>query len=243
MTEAQRGLLAMAAVVAAAEFVLLTRRTGRGRVAAPLAAGYGLLAAATTGNWLTGASVLVATWTLTMAADRLMRRWGPSLATGAAVVAAPYAGLWIAWLATEPNLQPWLRRTVQLVWLRLTLSAHGQAPSLTPVLAVGSAYLLCWGAGTYLSRAILHLDPIAGSAAEEDVPFRGGRMIGNLERSIVLALALTNSFAAIGFVVAAKSLVRLDLAREQSEYFLVGTLASIGWALGLGLICLKILGH
>ncbi len=55
-----------------------------------------------------------------------------------------------------------------------------------------------------------------------------GRQIGYLERIIIMILIYKGAYAAIGFVVAAKSLVRfknLDY-REWAEYFLVGTLIS-----------------
>jgi len=49
---------------------------------------------------------------------------------------------------------------------------------------------------------------------------------------------LTGSTAAIGFVVAAKTLARFRQLddRDFAEYYLLGTLASVGVALGSGLV-------
>ncbi|MHB1630079.1 MAG: DUF3307 domain-containing protein [Bacilli bacterium] len=56
-----------------------------------------------------------------------------------------------------------------------------------------------------------------------------GRQIGYLERIIIMILIYKGAYSAIGFVVAAKSLVRFKNLdhREWAEYFLVGTLISI----------------
>lgn len=72
-----------------------------------------------------------------------------------------------------------------------------------------------------------------------------GRLIGYLERAIVVTLVLYQAFGAIGFLVAAKSLLRfgeLSTARDkvQTEYVLVGTLASLALALLLGIGVLEI---
>lgn len=65
-----------------------------------------------------------------------------------------------------------------------------------------------------------------------------GRLIGYLERIIIMILIYKGAYSAIGFVVAAKSLVRfknLD-QREWAEYFLVGTLISTLLGLLLGFL-------
>lgn len=56
-----------------------------------------------------------------------------------------------------------------------------------------------------------------------------GAMIGNLERLLILICLLTNNFATIGFVIAAKSVARFEkLSKPQfGEYFILGTLFSV----------------
>jgi len=65
---------------------------------------------------------------------------------------------------------------------------------------------------------------------------RAGRWIGMLERLIVFAAVLGRMESLIGFVIAVKAVLRLPEARERwsrelAEYYLVGALASLAWAL------------
>ena len=56
-----------------------------------------------------------------------------------------------------------------------------------------------------------------------------GRMIGTLERAIIILLIFFEQYAAIGLVLTAKSIARYDkIAKEPSfsEYYLLGTLLS-----------------
>ncbi|HEX6909207.1 MAG TPA: hypothetical protein VF142_02380 [Longimicrobium sp.] len=72
--------------------------------------------------------------------------------------------------------------------------------------------------------------------------FSRGRIIGILERFIVLLLMAVQAYQAIAFLMAAKGLIRSkDLeSRDFAEYFLIGTLASTGLAL-LGGIAIQLL--
>ena len=62
----------------------------------------------------------------------------------------------------------------------------------------------------------------------------GGRVIGLLERGMIFVLVLAGQPAGIGFLIAAKSILRFETtAKDQkaSEYVIIGTLASFGWAM------------
>jgi len=67
---------------------------------------------------------------------------------------------------------------------------------------------------------------------------RVGATIGVLERILIVVFVLTGSEAAVGFVVAAKTLARFRLLddRDFAEYYLLGTLASVAVAIVTGLI-------
>jgi hypothetical protein len=87
--------------------------------------------------------------------------------------------------------------------------------------------------------------PVAGAArtaASSPGPMgpnpRVGTTIGVLERILIVVFVLTGSEAAIGFVVAAKTLARFRLLddRDFAEYYLLGTLASVAVALVSALI-------
>lgn len=61
----------------------------------------------------------------------------------------------------------------------------------------------------------------------------GGAWIGLLERAFTFVLVLAGRFDAIGFLIAAKSILRFSYAakdRSRSEYVIIGTLISFGWA-------------
>jgi hypothetical protein len=78
----------------------------------------------------------------------------------------------------------------------------------------------------------------AARAVAHASPARIGATIGVLERLLIVAFVLTGSTAAIGFVVAAKTLARFRQLddRDFAEYYLLGTLASVAVALGSGLL-------
>lgn len=68
-----------------------------------------------------------------------------------------------------------------------------------------------------------------------------GRWIGIFERILILTFVLTNQFGAIGFLIAAKSILRFnnkdeESARKETEYVLVGTLISYAFSILTGLI-------
>lgn len=83
-------------------------------------------------------------------------------------------------------------------------------------------------------------DPVtepAASAAPTEQPLRGGTWIGGLERLAVTGLILVGYPAGIAFVIAVKGLGRYPELRGNpgiSERFVIGTLASMLWAAGVG---------
>jgi len=84
-------------------------------------------------------------------------------------------------------------------------------------------------------------DELAGSVKGRDSLKDAGIWIGILERILVVTFVLFNQFQAIGFLIAAKSILRFsdrseDNPRKQTEYVLIGTLISFTIALFIGLI-------
>lgn len=73
---------------------------------------------------------------------------------------------------------------------------------------------------------------------------KGGLTIGYLERGLIFALMLGGLAASIGFLIAAKSILRFGTVSEDrrvSEYVIIGTLASFGWAIVVSLAVLHLL--
>jgi len=78
---------------------------------------------------------------------------------------------------------------------------------------------------------------------DEHGNFHSGELIGWLERGLILLFVILSQYEAIGFLVAAKSILRFNEASkgyEKSEYVLTGTLLSLAIALCLGILILKI---
>lgn len=77
---------------------------------------------------------------------------------------------------------------------------------------------------------------------ENNVEIKAGRMIGYLERLIILILYLSNSAIGIGFLITAKSILRFgeikegnnDKIKQQIEYVLIGTFMSFALGISAG---------
>jgi len=134
------------------------------------------------------------------------------------------------------------------------------ADKLAALLISATSLLLAVRGGTYIVRSFLRkagtLPQVAAVAAGAQAPpaseapsaqaaprvdvseFNRGRLIGNLERLVLTVALAAGSFAAVGFLLAAKGAIRFDefAKRDFAEYFLVGSLASILIALCAGLV-------
>ena len=81
---------------------------------------------------------------------------------------------------------------------------------------------------------------IPDSGKEQSLP-NAGRVIGNVERMLTLVFVMLGQYEAIGFLLAAKSLLRFrEMDTVKSEYVLVGTLLSFGIAILMG-VAVKLL--
>ena len=104
---------------------------------------------------------------------------------------------------------------------------------LLPVYAVLSGFVLATVAGGYAVGLLM------ASWSNPDLPKglkEGGKIIGLLERALVFLLVLVGQPGGIGFLIAAKSVLRFDTTTKDQtagEYVIIGTLASFGWALAI----------
>jgi len=95
---------------------------------------------------------------------------------------------------------------------------------------------------------ILHLfmsfgipTPDEKGTESEDISLpNAGKLIGIVERTLALSLILINQFAAVGLIIAAKSILRFKI-NQKSEYVLVGTLLSFAIATLCGILINMIL--
>ena len=71
------------------------------------------------------------------------------------------------------------------------------------------------------------------NASEKSLP-NAGKLIGIMERYLVFSLILVSQYAAVGLIIAAKSILRYK-SSYKNEYILVGTLLSFGIATLVGI--------
>lgn len=116
----------------------------------------------------------------------------------------------------------------------------GAAPNTIPAALLIMA-IVCYAlrGGSYVVRGLLEKGalippPAPGPDAKR---VQHGRMIGYLERIIVIAAVTAGSYEALAFLMAAKGLIRAKELEDRAfaEYFLVGSLASTLVALLAGM--------
>ena len=104
----------------------------------------------------------------------------------------------------------------------------------TPLLIL--AILLCIKPANILIKLILEKYQVGESASCDNIK-NAGALIGNLERLLTIVFVLLGQFEAIGFIVAAKSILRFkDTDTAKTEYVLAGTFLSFGIAILCGLM-------
>jgi hypothetical protein len=99
---------------------------------------------------------------------------------------------------------------------------------------------MLWPASTLVKSCLHGID----RATSQNIPSdsggpnaeRGGRMIGMFERVIIITLVFLNEYAAIGFLITGKSIIRFAQQDEKirSEYVLLGTMVSYAAAILTG---------
>lgn len=134
-----------------------------------------------------------------------------------------------------------LHLTSQWSVVRLSMSAeHISALALTATI-----FIIIERGGTYIVKGCLkkadtlpHVTSDGSDQKIDEAEVNRGRLIGNLERLVLVLVAAAGSYAALGFLIAAKGLIRSEefQKRDFTEYFLVGSLSSVLVALGAGMI-------
>jgi hypothetical protein len=76
-------------------------------------------------------------------------------------------------------------------------------------------------------------EEVLGERVALPPPARVGATIGVLERLLIVTFVLAGAEAAVGFVIAAKTIARFRQLddRDFAEYYLLGTLASVSVAI------------
>lgn len=148
-------------------------------------------------------------------------------ATAFAAFLVPLLVLTFLW-SSAPEQPP-----VPESWRSTVLGQFG----VSRTLLIAGVLLLQLSTSNILVR--LFLDAVGVPAASNETSLKGGRLLGPMERILIVTLALGGELTAAAVVVAAKGLLRWPELRSAqahgptplSEYFLVGSFAS--WLLGV----------
>ena len=191
------------------------------------------------GGWPVGLlAVLFATHTLIDAAKQAVpepvrRRWTVFLADQGAHVAV---AILLAWLVPDAWRDGWGR----------VLDPGGEAIWMLGATAAGGIVLSVWAGGSLVGSVMQPLAEQLPEAERRAGLERGGKLIGQLERLLVLILVVVGQPGGIGFIVAAKSILRIgeirrgtddadsntpDSSRKLTEYIIIGTFLSFAWGL------------
>jgi hypothetical protein len=140
--------------------------------------------------------------------------------------------------------------TIILAWLYLTNNFSQVFPSIMNCftdkksLAILTAFIfIIWPASTAIGKIT---EPFRKELSTTDSLRKAGTYIGISERILVLIFILIGQYAAIGFLIAGKSILRVSResdadARKKTEYVLIGTLLSFTVAIIIGLLTRRII--
>lgn len=111
------------------------------------------------------------------------------------------------------------------------------------------AYIfIIWPTGYFVAKATAHWRQEIEEIDKNELAglSYAGKWIGRIERILILTFVIFNHYEAIGFLIAAKSIFRVNGIKEKNdrkevEYILIGTLLSFAMAIVTGLIIRKLL--
>ena len=116
-------------------------------------------------------------------------------------------------------------------------SIHFPAPVTVNTVYIIFALVACTKPSNIFIKKFMESKGIIHVSHNENELLKAGRVIGSLERLTSFALVLFGQLSAVGFILAAKSILRFrDIETAKTEYLLIGTLLSFGIAVALGKI-------
>jgi hypothetical protein len=137
----------------------------------------------------------------------------------------------LAWFLIRPS---WTALRTQLSWSTATGDKVLEAGIVYVAVIFAAGYLIC-----YLTHNLAAGVEKPGETAEEVK--NAGMYIGWLERFLVVTAILVQSPSMVGWILTGKSIARFPELKERfAEYFLIGTLLSIGLAVLGGLLLAKL---
>lgn len=154
----------------------------------------------------------------------------------------PWRGLW-PFLADQAAHLATLLLAAALVPGLFSAGLWAAASPLPALMWLVAALLLATRVGGFAIG--LYMDPWAAELLRKPGHrqglLNGGQAIGHLERGLIFLLVMAGQPGGIGFLIAAKSVLRFGTVgddRAISEYVIIGTLASFGWAIAVSFAAL-----
>lgn len=155
----------------------------------------------------------------------------------------------IKYISNHSNLRKYAFFSIQTVHLILILSIvllfnkYFEIKTLINVtisikhLLIITGYIICTKpTNIFIKEVINAFDISVNNNMNDDLP-NAGKLIGIIERFLVLTFIILNQFDAVGFLIAAKSILRFkDDNTLKTEYVLIGTMLSFGIAIACGLL-------
>ena len=98
------------------------------------------------------------------------------------------------------------------------------------------AVIICWKPANIFIKLMLQHNSV-NMPKDDDGGFKAGALIGTIERWLILFFIIIQRYDALGFLIAAKSIIRFgEKDRAKTEYVLAGTLLSVFIAVLSGLL-------
>ncbi len=172
----------------------------------------------------------------------LLQQWGWwRLALGIALIHA-LIDFTKSWIKTGPSLFLMDQAAHLLVIFVISIMLKNGLPGqritgLGLMMMITGFVSAVWGAGHFIRC-------VADRLCEENKDLKaalgkglknGGSLIGKLERALIFLLVFMGQPGGVGFLIAAKSIIRFEEAKKQplAEYVLIGTLWSFGLAMAI----------
>ena len=123
---------------------------------------------------------------------------------------------------------------------------HARIAGMELMIVVTGLVSSVWGAGHFIRTVADRLceqNPDLREALSHGLE-NGGAMIGKLERALIFLLVFIGQPGGVGFLIAAKSIIRFEEAKKQplAEYVLIGTLWSFGLSMAIASASRVLLG-
>ncbi|WP_254863243.1 hypothetical protein [Halovivax gelatinilyticus] len=112
---------------------------------------------------------------------------------------------------------------------------------VTVLVVLGGYGLLLATSGWVVKRSLAWADDAyPGSVTETDRDI--GTIVGKTENVLLLTFVLAGAYAALAIVFAAKSIVRSDDMKNNSLFYLAGTLVNVTYSVVVGIALRLLLG-